>query len=405
MAQPAKLALEDGTIHTGISIGATGEVDGEVCFNTSMTGYQEILTDPSYRGQIVTMTYPQIGNYGVNGEDLESSRPRLAGFIVREQSRTASNFRSDGLLNDYLKEWGVVAIESIDTRALVKHIRTLGALRGVLSTLDLDDASLVAKAQASPGLVGRDLVREVVPEMPCHWEEPLGEWAKKGSGAFYANHPQSQDQAKKGAGASYANHPQSQDQADKRLLTPFSPHVVALDYGMKWNIPRHLVDIGCQVTILPGTATAEEVLAQQPDGVFLSNGPGDPEPLEYAIQTIRNLLGRQPMFGICLGHQLLSLACGAKTFKMKFGHRGANQPVQNLANRSIEITSQNHGFAVQERDLPDSLEVTHRSLNDQTIEGVRHRELPAFSVQYHPEASAGPHDSHYLFRQFHESMR
>jgi len=387
MAQPAKLALEDGTIHTGISIGATGEVDGEVCFNTSMTGYQEILTDPSYRGQIVTMTYPQIGNYGVNGEDLESSRPRLAGFIVREQSRTASNFRSDGLLNDYLKEWGVVAIESIDTRALVKHIRTLGALRGVLSTLDLDDASLVAKAQASPGLVGRDLVREVVPEMPCHWEEPLGEGAKKGSGAFYANHPQ------------------SQDQADKRLLTPFSPHVVALDYGMKWNIPRHLVDIGCQVTILPGTATAEEVLAQQPDGVFLSNGPGDPEPLEYAIQTIRNLLGRQPMFGICLGHQLLSLACGAKTFKMKFGHRGANQPVQNLANRSIEITSQNHGFAVQERDLPDSLEVTYRSLNDQTIEGVRHRELPAFSVQYHPEASAGPHDSHYLFRQFHESMR
>jgi carbamoyl-phosphate synthase small subunit len=394
MAQPAKLALEDGTVHTGISIGAAGEVDGEVCFNTSMTGYQEILTDPSYRGQIVTMTYPQIGNYGVNEDDLESSRPHLAGFVVREHSRVASNFRAAGQLGDYLKQWGVVAIESIDTRALVRHIRTLGALRGVLSTLDLDNASLVAKALASPGLVGRDLVREVVPEMPCHWEEPLSEWtflnAEKGSGLFYAKHP-------KGRSGKRVLTPFS--------LTPFSPHVVALDYGMKWNIPRHLAGMGCQVTILPGTATTEEVLAQQPDGLFLSNGPGDPEPLEYAIHTIGDLLGKQPIFGICLGHQLLSLACGAKTFKMKFGHRGANQPVQNLDNQSIEITSQNHGFAVQAQDLPDALEVTHRSLNDQTIEGVRHRELSAFSVQYHPEASAGPHDSHYLFRQFYEEMR
>jgi len=262
MAQPAKLALEDGTVYSGISIGAAGEVAGEVCFNTSMTGYQEIITDPSYRGQIVTMTYPLIGNYGVNEDDLESNRPHLAGLIVREHSRVASNFRASDKLGDYLKQWGVVAIESIDTRALVRHIRTLGALRGILSTLDLDDASLVSKAQASPGLVGRDLVREVVPELPCHWEEPLSEWT-------------------------YMNAECRMRNAEGKQGKPYSPHVVALDYGMKWNIPRHLVDMGCQVTILPGTATADEVLAQQPDGLFLSNGPGDPEPLEYAICTVR----------------------------------------------------------------------------------------------------------------------
>ena len=373
MEQPAKLALEDGTVFTGTSIGAAGEVDGEVCFNTSMTGYQEILTDPSYRGQIVTMTYPQIGNYGVNDEDLESTRPHLAGFVVREHSRVHSNFRSEASLSDYLKEWGIVAIESIDTRALVRKIRSAGAMRGVLSTTDLDDASLVAKAQASPGLVGRDLVQEVMPEQPCHWEEPVSEWTHlEGTSA-------------------------SGDGADK-------PHVVALDFGMKWNIPRHLYDRGCQVTVLPGTVTAEEVLAQQPDGIFLSNGPGDPEPLEHAVGTIRELLGKKPIFGICLGHQLLSLACGAKTYKMKFGHRGANQPVQRLETKEVEITSQNHGFAVDEDSLPDCLEVTHRSLNDNTIEGVRHKEVPAFSVQYHPEASAGPHDSHYLFNEFLESL-
>ncbi len=369
MEQTAKLALEDGTVYTGISIGAPGEVDGEVCFNTSMTGYQEILTDPSYRGQIVTMTYPQIGNYGVNEDDLESSQPHLAGFVVREHSRVNSNFRSETSLGDFLKEWGVVAIESIDTRALVRRIRTAGAMRGVISTEDLDDASLIAKAKASPGLVGRDLVREVLPEMPCDWQEPVSEWT-------HLNGAGGNRKAEKG------------------------PHIVALDFGMKWNIPRHLFDLGCQVTVLPGSTTAEAVLAQEPDGVFLSNGPGDPEPLDYAIHTIRELLEKKPIFGICLGHQLLALACGAKTFKMKFGHRGANQPVQQLDTGTVEITSQNHGFAVEESSLPHELEVTHRSLNDQTIEGIRHRELPAFSVQYHPEASAGPHDSHYLFGQF-----
>ncbi len=370
---PAKLALEDGTVFAGAAIGAEGEVDGEVCFNTSMTGYQEILTDPSYRGQIVTMTYPQIGNYGVNDADVESARPHLAGFVVREHSRTESNFRSAGSLSEYLKHWGVVAIESIDTRALVRRLRSQGAMRGVLSTVDLDDASLVAKAKASPGLVGRDLVREVMPEAARGWDATLSEWTLLGNG-------------------------DAKPQAAGR-------HVVALDYGMKWNIPRHLVDQGCRVTILPGTATAEDVLAQNPDGVFLSNGPGDPEPLEYAIGTIRGLLGKTPVFGICLGHQLLSLACGAKTFKLKFGHRGANHPVQRLDDGLVEITSQNHGFAVDEASLPASLEVTHRSLNDGTIEGVAHREYPAFSVQYHPEASAGPHDSHYLFGRFLAAMR
>lgn len=380
--QAAKLALEDGTVYTGISIGADGEVDGEVCFNTSMTGYQEILTDPSYRGQIVTMTYPQIGNYGICEEDLESARPHLSGFVVREHSRIKSNFRSETSLSEYLQEWGVVAIESIDTRALVRHIRSQGAMRGIISTQDLDDASLVAKAKASPGLVGRDLVREVMPDMPCDWREPVSEWthlAKAEGGRRKAEG--------KGEGANCEG-----------------PHVVALDFGMKWNIPRHLYDMGCQVTVLPGSSTAEDILAQQPAGIFLSNGPGDPEPLDYAAGTIRELLGKQPIFGICLGHQLLSLACGAKTFKMKFGHRGANQPVHQLGTGRVEITSQNHGFAVDEDSLPSELEVTHRSLNDQTIEGVRHREVDAFSVQYHPEASAGPHDSHYLFQQFLEKM-
>jgi carbamoyl-phosphate synthase small subunit len=374
MNSPAKLALEDGAVYSGASIGAAGEVDGEVCFNTSMTGYQEILTDPSYRGQIVAMTYPEIGNYGVNDEDRESQRPQVAGFIVRNQSSIASNFRAHERLDEYLIRSGVVAIAGIDTRALVRRLRKFGALKGVLSTVDLDDASLVAKAKRSPGLVGRDLVREVVPTEARQWVDGLSPWALDPTAA--------------------------RSHAGQRA----APHVVALDFGMKWNIPRHLHELGCRVTVLPGTASAADVLALKPDGVFLSNGPGDPEPLDYAVQTIRGVLGHVPVFGICLGHQLLSMACGARTFKLKFGHRGSNQPVQNLDTGKVEITCQNHGFAVEQEGLPATLEVTHVNLNDRTIEGVRHRELPAFSVQYHPEASAGPHDSNYLFRQFYELM-
>jgi len=375
MTQSAKLALEDGTVFNGTSFGARGEVDGEVVFNTSMTGYQEILTDPSYRGQIVTMTYPEIGNYGVNDEDVESQKPHLAGFIVRENSRIASNFRAQGSLNDYLVRHNIVGLAGIDTRALVKRIRTEGAMKGVLSTADLDDDSLVVKAKASPGLVGRDLVQEVVPDRPSRWDEELSSLARF-----------------------------RDDEADSRYQRE-SVHVVALDFGMKWNIARHLYDVGCRVTILPGTATAEEVLANNPDGVFLSNGPGDPEPVCYAIETIRGLLGKRPIFGICLGHQLFGLASGAKTFKLKFGHRGANQPVLNMDSGKVEITAQNHGFAVEEESLPDELEITHRNLNDNTIAGLRHRTLPVFSVQYHPEASSGPHDSRYLFHQFRGMMK
>jgi carbamoyl-phosphate synthase small subunit len=385
MSQPAKLALEDGTVFTGTAFGAATEVDGEVCFNTSMTGYQEILTDPSYRGQIVCMTYPEIGNYGVNTDDLESPKPHLAGFIVRQWSRRDSNFRSQGNLDNYLKQHGVPGIAGIDTRALVRRLRSAGAMKGVLSSTDLDDASLVAKAKASPGLVGRDLVREVMPTQAINWTEKLHELNRMETPA---------------AGAP-ANANGAANLNGKHMP---ELHVVALDYGMKWNIARHLFDMGCRVTVLPGTATADEILSHKPSGVFLSNGPGDPEPLDYAINSIRGVLGKVPVFGICLGHQLLSLACGAKTFKLKFGHRGANQPVQNLDSGKVEITSQNHGFAVAEDSLPADLEVTHRNLNDNTIEGLRHKTLPAFCVQYHPEASAGPHDSAYLFEQFKELM-
>ena len=380
MTQTAKLALEDGAVFTGTAFGARGEVDGEVCFNTSMTGYQEILTDPSYRGQIVTMTYPEIGNYGVNAEDVENRRPFLAGFVVRELCRRPSNFRSEGDLNGYMEKNNLIGIQGIDTRALVRLLRTAGAMRGVLSTTDLDDAGLVKKAKASPGLIGRDLAREVMPDGPIAWNEPLSPWVR-----FSSVDENAQPTAAKKPG-------------------PNAPHVVALDFGMKWNIARHLFDMGSRVTILPGTATADEVLALSPNGIFLSNGPGDPEPISYAQETIRKSLGKVPIFGICLGHQLLSLACGAKTYKLKFGHRGANQPVMDRSTEKVEITTQNHGFAVDADSLPKELEVTHLNLNDDTIEGIRHRDLPAFSVQYHPEASAGPHDSAYLFERFKEMV-
>jgi carbamoyl-phosphate synthase small subunit len=368
----AKLALEDGSVLVGTAMGASGTVTGEVVFNTSMTGYQEIMTDPSYRGQIVTMTTPMIGNYGTNDDDLESQSPHVAGFIVREESRIESNFRSSKSFHDYLTAHNVVGIAGIDTRALVRKIRDAGAMRGILSSIDLDDASLIETAQTSPGLVGRDLVREVLPERAREWTDKLH--------AMVELNPR--------------------DTSAQSLR-----HVVCLDFGMKWNIARHLHERGNKVTILPGTATADDVRRLEPDGIFLSNGPGDPEPLDYAIETIRELIGYKPVFGICLGHQLLSLACGAKTFKLKFGHRGGNQPVLNLENGRIEITSQNHGFAVEEESLPKTLEITHRNLNDDTVAGVKHMSKPAFSVQYHPEASAGPHDSAYLFDQFNAVMR
>ncbi len=371
MSRPAKLALSDGTVFAGQAFGADGEVFGEVVFNTSMTGYQEILTDPSYCGQIVTMTYTQIGNYGTNPDDVESGRLALRGFVVREYCETPSNFRSTRNLSQYLADAGVIGLAGIDTRALVRRLRAHGVMTGVLSTQDLDDASLVEKARNSPGLVGRDLVREVMPASSSAWKEGLTELAQ----GF-------------------------QTPASGTVSRENAPHVVAIDYGMKWNIPRHLSNLGCRVTIAPGSWSAEQILELKPDGVFLSNGPGDPEPLDYAINTIRGVLGKVPVFGICLGHQLLGLACGGETYKLKFGHRGANQPVLNKDTGRVEITSQNHGFAIRAESLPPNVEVTHVNLNDQTVEGLRCKDVPAFSVQYHPEAAAGPHDSHYLFQEF-----
>lgn len=385
----AKLALEDGTVFTGTAFGARGEVDGEVVFNTSMTGYQEILTDPSYHGQIVTMTYPQIGNYGVNEDDAESRRPWVRGFVVREVSARVSNFRAAGTLESYLDRNGIIGIEGLDTRALVRLTRERGAMKGVLSTVDLDDASLVAKAQASPGLVGRDLAREVMPQRVSTWDRGLDSTYRLVSPG--------------GQSGALADPHSARD--------PHCPHVVALDFGMKWNILRHLVDSGCKVTVVPGSATADEILDHDPDGIFISNGPGDPRPLTDATATLRTLIRTAsgsrgiPIFGICLGHQLLGQAFGARTFKLKFGHRGANHPVRNQATGKVEITTQNHGFAVDPSTLPPDVEPSHVNLNDQTLEGLRHKRLPVFSVQYHPEASAGPHDSAYLFDEFRRLLR
>ncbi len=372
--RPAKLALANGTVFVGRGFGADGEIHGEVVFNTSMTGYQEILTDPSYNGQIVTMTYPLIGNYGVNTEDVESRGLFLRGFIVKELCEEPSNYRSTESLDSYLKRNNIIGLQGIDTRALVRQIRIHGAMPGIISTTDLDDASLVQKAKDGASLVGLDLACEVMPEESSDWDSSLNALGRP---------------VEFGADAGEDN----------------GLHIVAIDYGMKLNIPRYLRDTGCKVTIVPGKTSAEEILAMNPDGVFLSNGPGDPEPLDYAISTIQALLGKKPVFGICLGLQLLGLACGGKTYKLRFGHRGANQPVLNKATGKVEITSQNHGFALDTESLPDDVEVTHINLNDDTVEGIRHKTHPAFGVQYHPEASAGPHDSHYLFREFVEMMR
>ncbi len=371
----AKLALEDGSIFTGQAFGdlSPRSTDGEVCFNTSLSGYQEILTDPSYAGQIVTMTYPLIGNYGVNEQDQESSRSHVKGFVVRELSNIASNYRSTAKLETWLAEQGITGITGIDTRALTRRLRITGAMDGVLSTEDLSDQELVALARKSPGLVGRNLVKTVSRPDAIRWDENLGAWE-----------PIQGQVVREGAACP----------------------VVALDCGMKHNILRNLVDSGCQVTVLPFDASAEQIMSYQPKGLFVSNGPGDPEPVTATVATLRALRGRLPIFGICLGHQLLGLALGAKTYKLKFGHRGGNQPVQNLHTQKVEITSQNHGFAVDTASLEAAGgQPTHVNLNDQTLEGFRHATEPIFAVQYHPEASPGPHDARYLFDCFIEMIR
>ena len=356
----AILAFEDGSIFRGKSFGAPGERCAEVVFNTSMSGYQEIITDPSYKGQIVAMTYPLIGNYGINGEDVESRRPFLEGFIVKECSKIASSWRSEQALGDYLKSNNILGMEGIDTRALTLHIREKGEMRAVLSTVDFDETSLLRKARNSQGLVGVDLVKEVTIKKKYTWE-PL----------------------------------------KKKEFT-----VAVLDCGVKYNIMRELLERNCQVVAVPADMSASEILKLKPDGVLLSNGPGDPAAVPYVIKTVQDLIGKVPMFGICLGHQMLGLAMGGKTYKLKFGHHGANHPVKDTKTQKVAITVQNHGFCVDIDSLnKKDIEMTHFNLNDQTLEGMRHKKLPLFSVQFHPEASPGPHDAKYLFDEFIKMMK
>jgi carbamoyl-phosphate synthase small subunit len=368
-AREAIIALADGRTFRGRAFGAIGETVGEVVFNTAMTGYQEVLTDPSYKGQLVCMTYPEIGNVGINSEDEESARVYVEGFIVKEYIARPSSWRSQMALGEYLERAGVVGIEGIDTRALVRHIRTTGAQEAVISSVNLDPGELIAKAKASPGLVGRDLVKEVTCSAPYDWE--IGDW-ELGSGY---------------------RRPTSSELRD-------APLVVALDYGIKRNILRRLVAAGFRVKVLPAFAPAEQVLALNPDGVFLSNGPADPAAVPYAYAAVRDLLGKKPIFGICLGHQILGLALGGRTYKLGFGHHGANHPVMDLRTSRVEITSQNHGFAVDAESVKGRAELSHTNLNDRTLEGLRGTGVPFFSVQYHPEASPGPHDAGYLFARF-----
>lgn len=364
------LALEDGTVFTGVAFGATGTRVGEVVFNTALTGYQEILTDPSYRGQIVTMTYPHIGNYGVNEADVESATPQVSGFVVREAAQRASNYRATQTLEDYLARNGVIGIEGIDTRALTKLLRVQGAMNGALTTEESDPEACVRLARGAPSMDGADLVKDVMPRGAGIWTEGLD-----------------------------ATFVPSRNAGSRRR------RVVAIDCGMKRNILRHLVDVGAEVRILPPTASVEEALESRPDGVFVSNGPGDPAAVTYAIALLKALRGRVPMFGICLGHQLLGLALGGRSFKLKFGHRGANQPVLNVGTGRVEITSQNHGFAVEASSVESAgATVTHVNLNDRTLEGFTHAGEALLAVQYHPEASPGPHDATYLFDCFARMM-
>jgi len=391
----AILALEDGTIFEGEAFGATGEKCGEVVFNTGMTGYQEVLTDPSYKGQIVVMTYPLIGNYGCNEEDFESSKPHVEGFIVKEYSSYPSNWRSTKSLSDFLEKYGIIGIEGLDTRALARRLRTRGVMKGVISTKDLEHESLIAKAMSSTGLVGQDLVKEVTCRKSYHWDQ--GE-------IFIYN-------TKKTEGKNADNTPIQLEldfvRSSVVLNTGALPYwVVAIDGGIKYNILRKLQSYGCDVNVVPATATVDEILAFEPDGIFLSNGPGDPDALPYMVNTVKGLIGKKPIFGICLGHQILGLAFGGKTYKLKFGHRGVNHPVKNLLTNKVEITTQNHGFCVDIDSLKGKpVKLTHINLNDNTLEGMEHEEYPIFSVQYHPEASPGPHDADYLFHKFIEMMK
>ncbi|HEY1949196.1 MAG TPA: glutamine-hydrolyzing carbamoyl-phosphate synthase small subunit [Bryobacteraceae bacterium] len=371
--EQAVLVLEDGTVFEGVSFGAPVLRTGEVVFNTAITGYQEIFTDPSYSGQIVVLTYPQIGNYGSNAADCESGGPYIEGLVVREMSSVVSNWRSDEKAEHFLAKSGIPVIAEVDTRKLVRHLRERGAMRGIISVGEPNLNELIATVRSSPSMAGQNLIARVSTGLNYEWSEGV----------------EPVSSSEKIAAA-----------ADQQF------HVVAYDYGIKRNILRHLVQIGSRVTVVPSDATAEDVLSLHPDGVFLSNGPGDPEPLEHQAKQVKKLIGKTPVFGICLGHQILGLAFGGKTYKLKFGHHGANHPVLNQRTGKVEITSQNHGFCVDPDSLRDSeVEVTHLNLNDQTVEGLRHRSEPVFCVQYHPEAAPGPHDSHYLFNDFAAAMK
>ncbi len=375
----ALLVLEDGRTFPCQSFTGEGEVFGEVVFNTSMTGYQEILTDPSYSGQFVTMTYPLVGNYGVNPFDVESDKIHVSAFIIKENQRFPNNFKSTKTLELYLKESGILAVDDLDTRALTRHIRSAGVMRAVISTKDLDAASLVKKVKKSREIAGLDLVSDVSTKKPYKWYNNRRNFCEKGIEDMGAD---------------------IFDFRGKKKL------VAAFDFGIKYNILRSLVKAGCEIVVVPASTDAETVKAMNPDGIFLSNGPGDPEPVFYAVETIRKLLGFKPIFGICLGNQLLGLALGGKTYKLKFGHRGANQPVKNLITGKVEITSQNHGFAIDLKSFDSKdIMITHMNLNDNTIEGFRHKKYSAFSVQYHPEASPGPHESEYHFYDFVKLMQ